>query len=341
MNDIIETQPDRTDLPLLVIPGVFADMIEPFKAALPMLHDIARVRMYTTHTYDLDEILQRVQDADAVISINVHIPDDMLRKLATHVRVLGFGGTGVANYVNLDLAAQLNMRICNIRHYGNDAVAEFAFALMLELTRHVGQLNEQVHKGDWNGLPSIDLAGKTLAIVGLGGIGKTVARIAQGFGMKVTTWDSGRHDADYYQQLNITPIADMSTLFSQANIISFHMPLNQDTRGMITAAELNAIRPGSILINTARAELIQEGALEQRLAQGDIAAGLDVFYTEPLPADSPLRSMKNVILTPHVAWRSDGANTQLAQQCIHGIASFFTGGDYNVVVNGSKGFVSF
>lgn len=331
---IIETQQERTDLPLVIVPAIYPDMLEAFQAVLPLFKDVARVRLYTDPV-DGDDFVRRAQGADALIVINVHIDDAMLHTLADHVHVLAFGGTGVASYVNLPLAGQLGVRICNIRHYGNAAVAEFAIALMLELARHAGELNEQVLGGGWEGASGIELEGKTLAIVGLGGIGQHVARICNAFGMTVTAWDSGRHDAQYYADLGVTPVADMRALFAGADVISLHMPLNDDTRGMITADELAAIRPGTLFVNTARAEIIEPGALVGRLAQGDVAAGLDVFDHEPLPLDSPLRTMRNVVLAPHVGWRTDGSNRNLTRQCAQAVISYFQGGDYNVVVDGA------
>lgn len=132
----------------------------------------------------------------------------------------------------------------------------------------------------------------------------------------------------------MAPVPTLTELFAGADVVSVHMPLTDETHGMITSEHLDAMRPGTIFINTARAEVIAPGALERRLARGDIPAGLDVFDTEPLPADSPLRSMPNLVLTPHVAWRSDGANRNLARQCVESIASYFTGGDYNAVTPG-------
>ncbi len=152
--------------------------------------------------------------------------------------------------------------------------------------------------------------------------------------MHVTAWDSGRGDPARFVTHNVAPVPTLTELFAGADVVSVHMPLTDETHGMITSEHLDAMRPGTIFINTARAEVIASGALEKRLARGDIPAGLDVFDTEPLPADSPLRSMPNLVLTPHVAWRSDGANRNLTRQCVESIASYFTGGDYNAVTPG-------
>lgn len=258
---LIETQQDRTDLPLVAIPSVFDDMIEPLREAFPLLDGIARVHMHTDHTFDTHEFVRRCAGAQAVIVINVHISDAMLTELASHVRVLAFGGTGVASYVNLDLATKLGVRICNVRHYGDAAVAEFAFALMLEITRRVGALDRQLRDGSWDGAPGLDLNGRTLAIVGLGGIGGTVARIANGFGMHVTAWDSGHGDPARFETHHVAPVPTLTELFAGADVVSVHMPLTDETHGMITSEHLDAMRPGTIFINTARAEVIAPCAL--------------------------------------------------------------------------------
>ncbi|PAU70156.1 2-hydroxyacid dehydrogenase [Bifidobacterium italicum] len=328
-----ESAAARPDLPLLAIPCVFEDMVAPLKAALPMLDGIARVRMFEDYTLDEDTFVERAQGAEAVIVIGVHISDDMLRRLAKTVRCLAFGGTGVASYVNFDLARELGVRICNVRHYGDAAVAEFTFALILELARRVGDLDRELRAGDWDGVSSVELAGKTLAIVGFGGIGQTVARIARGFGMDVTVWDSGRGPRERYTEHDVTPIADMKALFAGADVVSIHMPLVDGTRGMIGDAELDALRPGTMFVNTARAEIIAPGALVRRLERGDVPAALDVYYQEPLPTDSPLLAIDGLVLTPHVAWRSDGANRNLTRQCVEDITAYFTGGKKNVVVD--------
>lgn len=328
------TQPALApSLPLVAIPCIFEDMVVPLKAALPLLDGIAQVRMFEDYTLDEDTFVARAEGAEAVIVIGVHITDDMLRRLAKTVRCLAFGGTGVASYVNFDLARELGVRICNVRHYGDAAVAEFTFALILELARRVGDLDRELRAGDWSGTSSVELAGKTLAIVGFGGIGQTVARIAHGFGMNVTVWDSGRGPRERYTEHDVTPIADMRALFAGADVVSLHMPLVDGTRGMIGDAELDALRPGTMFVNTARAEIIAPGALVRRLERGDVPAALDVYYQEPLPMDSPLRAIDGLVLTPHVAWRSDGANRNLTKQCVEDVVSYFTGGKMNVVVD--------
>lgn len=328
---VLETQPERTDLPLVVMPDVVESMIDTFRANFSLLHNIARVRMYTQFTLDTDEILRRAADADALIVIGFHVSDDMLNQLSSHVRCFAFGGTGVASYINLATAQQLGIRVCNVVRYGDSAVAEHAFALILELAREVGRLNMQVHAGSWQGSDGIGLHGKTIALAGFGGIGQTMARIANGFGMHVLVWNS-HVDQQAARELGVTLVDDLGDLFAQGDIVSLHLPLNESTRGMIDARILDRLHAGTLFINTARSEIITPGALAQRLQRGNIRAGLDVFDCEPLPDDDPLRALSNVILTPHVAWRNDEACANLTRQVVESVASFFTGGTMNQVV---------
>lgn len=335
MTQILETQPERTDLPLTVMPCVVADMIELFKANFEVLRDVTRLRMYTDTTLDPDEIVRRCEGADAVIVIGVHIDDNLYTRLTHtqgHAKCFAFGGTGVASYIDLARARQDGVRVCNVRRYGDAAVAELAIALMMELARHVGELDTQVREGSWHGVFGTELAGKTLGLVGFGGIGQHVARIANGFGMRIQVWNSHVHADALAANPEIALVDGIDDLMVTSDIVSLHLPLTDETRGGITFENLNHLRPGSMLINTARAEIIAPGALERRLERGDLLAGLDVFDKEPLPQDSPLRSVPGVVLTPHVAWRADGAYASLTRQVMEAIVSFYEGGDFNVVV---------
>lgn len=331
-SNVIETQPDRTDLPLIVAPVIVESMIEPFAVNFPLLHDIARVRMYRDFTLDKNTIIERSAQADAVIVIGFHVTDDLLDALTVNgnVRCFAFGGTGVASYINLDTARRRGIRICNVRHYGDHAVAEHAWALILELARRVGELDAQVKAGGWSGVDGIGLHGKTLGLIGFGGIGQTMARIANGFGMTTLVWNSHVHE-DAARELGVSTVDDMGELFERADVVSLHLPLLPGTAGIITGKQLERLRPGTLFVNTARAEIIEPGALAKRLARGDVHAALDVFDKEPLPADDPLRKVKGIVFTPHVAWRDDEACINLTRQVIEAVASFFTGGDYNTV----------
>ena len=168
MDGVFETQPDRTDLPLVVMPVVIESMIGPFKQNFTMLENVARVRMYEDFTLDEDTIVERCKDADAVMVIGFHCADAILDRL--DAKCYAFGGTGVASYINLEKTKERGIRVCNVLHYGDHAVAEHAMALLMELTRHAGALDMQVKQGDWDGADGFELFGKRLGIIGLGGI---------------------------------------------------------------------------------------------------------------------------------------------------------------------------
>ena len=211
MDGVFETQPDRTDLPLVVMPVVIESMIGPFKRNFTMLENVARVRMYEDFTLDEDTIVERCKDADAVMVIGFHCADAILDRL--DAKCYAFGGTGVASYINLEKTKERGIRVCNVLHYGDHAVAEHAMALLMELTRHAGALDMQVKQGDWDGADGFELFGKKLGIIGLGGIGQTVAGIANAFGMKVSAWNS-HVPAQVFENLNVTPVEDMNELIS-------------------------------------------------------------------------------------------------------------------------------
>ena len=158
-------------------------------------------------------------------------------------------------------------------------MAEHTIALLMELARQVGKLDRQVKTGDWDGADGYELYGKKLGIIGLGGIGQTVARIAGALGMNVSAWNSHVPE-QVFADLNITPVNDMNELIAGSDVVSIHMPLLDSTKGIVTAENLEALKPGTMFINTARAEIIEPGALLARLQRGDIPAALDVFEHE-------------------------------------------------------------
>lgn len=346
MTTIYETQPERTDLPLVVMPAVLDAMLAPMKAQAARLKDKARVRIYEEFTSDDDVIAERLRGADGLFVGGYHIDDGLLRRIsggaasadggeAGHVRCIVFCGTGVASYVNLALARELGVTVCNAEHYGDASVAEHTFALMLELTRRVGELDRNVKSGNWawKGGDGTQLAGKRLGIIGLGGIGLAVARIARAFGMKVAAWRSpvGHRDFD---ALGIEPYDSIGDLMEACDVVSIHLPLIEGaggTQGLITAADLDRLRSGAMLVNTARAEVIEPGALLARLHRGDVLAALDVYDREPVRAGDPLCAIPGIVLTPHVGWRTDAAFEELTRQMVDDMIGFLQGRAVRVV----------
>ena len=220
-----------------------------------------------------------------------------------------FLGTGAASYMNVAELAQRGIRVHTIKGYGDTAVAEHAIALMLAACRDVARMGREIRAGVWSTREGVQLAGKVLGVIGLGGIGREVARIGRGLGMQVLAW-------------NRTPISGetlvaLDDLLTRADVISLHLALNDDTRGFLGPARVARMKPGAVLINTARGDLVDVTALIEGLRSGHIRhAGLDVFHAEPLRPDHPLAGMDNVTLTAHAGFRTLEASMTLLRRAI-------------------------
>ena len=222
-----------------------------------------------------------------------------------------FLGTGASSYMDVPALEGLGINVHTIKGYGDTAVAEHTIALMFACCRDLARMDRAVRAGVWEPLESMQLKGKTLGLIGLGGIGAEVARIARGIGMEVIGWNrSPRPDGG-------VTLVDLDELLAQADVISLHLALTDETRGLIDAGRLARMKPGVILVNTARGALVDEAALIEALKRGHIRhAGLDVFHAEPLKADHPLARMENVTLTAHAGFRTLEASETLMRRAI-------------------------
>jgi D-3-phosphoglycerate dehydrogenase len=220
-----------------------------------------------------------------------------------------FLGTGAASYMDVAELEQRGIRVHTIKGYGDTAVAEHAIALMLACCRDVARMDREIRSGVWATREGVQLSGRTLGVIGLGGIGREVARIGRGLGMQVMAW-------------NRTPcpgeaVVALDELLMRADVISVHLSLNDDTRGFLGPARVARMKPGVVLINTARGDLVDEAALIDALRSGHIRhAGLDVFHAEPLRPDHPLAAMDNVTLTAHAGFRTLEASMTLLRRAI-------------------------
>lgn len=222
-----------------------------------------------------------------------------------------FLGTGASSYMDVPALAQFGITVHTIKGYGDVAVAEHTAALMFAAARGLARMDRATRSGTWEPLEGMQLQGKTLGLIGLGGIGQEVARIARGIGMEVIAWNRTRR-ADAGVRL-----ADFDTVLAAADVISLHLSLNDETRGLIDAAKIARMKPGVIVINTARGALVDEAALIDALNRGHIRhAGLDVFHAEPLKPDHPLARMENVTLSSHAAFRTLEASETLIRRAI-------------------------
>jgi D-3-phosphoglycerate dehydrogenase len=219
-----------------------------------------------------------------------------------------FLGTGARSYMNPDELNELGMSVHLIKGYGDTAVAEAAIALMWAAARGIAQMDREMRAGNWLREDGMQLTGKTLGLIGFGGIASEVARIATGSGMKVIAW-------------NRTPkthagveFVELDTLLKQSHVVSLHLLLNDETRGFISRERIAQMKPGMIFVNTARAAIVDETAMIEALRSGHIRhVGLDVFNTEPLPGDHVLTTISNVTLSAHSAFRTPEASENLIQ----------------------------
>ncbi|MFY9989458.1 MAG: NAD(P)-dependent oxidoreductase [Rhodoplanes sp.] len=239
------------------------------------------------------------------------------------LRHVVFLGTGAASYMDIRALRELGVTVHTIKGYGDTAVAEHTMALIFACARDIARMDREVRAGTWQPAEGLQLAGKTLGIIGLGGIGREVARIAKGIGMKVIAWSrTPRPEADAAG----VSMVDLDTLLACADIVSLHLALNEETRGLLSAERLARIKPGAILVNTARGALVDEQALIAALASGRLRhAGLDVFHAEPLARDHPLARLENVTVTAHAAFRTAEASETLIRRAIDIVRSIIAG----------------
>jgi D-3-phosphoglycerate dehydrogenase / 2-oxoglutarate reductase len=228
------------------------------------------------------------------------------------LRHIVFLGTGAASYVDLAAAQEHGVAVHVIPGYGNRAVAEHTLALILACARQVATMDRAIRAGGFPSLPGMELGGKTLGLVGLGDIGREVARLGDALGMRVIAWTRSG-DA---RGAPVEPCA-LDDVFARADVVSLHVALTDATRGIVDARRLAAMKPGSLLINTARGAIVDEAALVEALRRGTpAAAGIDVFSDEPPPADHPLRALENVVLTGHAAFRTPEASQRLIERAL-------------------------
>ena len=222
------------------------------------------------------------------------------------LRHIVFCGTGASSYMDVAALAALGVTVHTFRGYGDTAVAEHTIALMFACARDIAVSDRKIRAGTWEPLEGIELFGKTLGIIGLGGIGREVARIGAGIGMKVIGWN---------RTVRTVPgvaMVDIDALLAASDVIALSLSLTEETRGFLNAGRIARIKPGAILVNTARGALVDEAALIAALESERIRhAGLDVFHAEPLKPDHPLARMDNVTLSPHAAFRTPEASMNL------------------------------
>lgn len=282
----------------------------------------------------LAQTVARCRDADIVITNKAVLNREMIQALPK-LRYIGVTATGY-NVVDVAAAKERDIVVTNVPGYSSPAVAQLVFALLLELTNHVGHHAQTVQDGRWQACPDfcywdhpvIELAGRTLGIIGYGDIGSSVARIAVAFGMKVL---ASKREWKTPPPEGVTP-ASIEEIFEKSDAISLHCPLTDATKHVVNAKSLATMKPGAFLINTGRGPLVDEEALAAALNEGRIAgAGLDVLSVEPPKDGNPLIGAKNCLITPHIGWASREARIRLIAQTAKNLQAFLDGKPLNTV----------
>jgi len=282
-----------------------------------------------------EQVVDRARGAAVALLNKTPLPADVLRQLPD-LRYIGVLATGY-NIVDLETAARQGIVVTNTPTYGTASVAQFVFALVLELCHNVGRHAEAVRLGEWTRSPDwcfwksplVELAGKTMGIVGLGRIGRAVGRIADAMGMRVMASDSNQADPPAWPGFRW---AGLEQLLAESDVVSLHAPLFPETRGMVNARTLALMKPSAFLINTSRGALVVDRDLADALDAGRISgAGLDVLSIEPPDECNPLLRARNCLVTPHIAWATREARSRLMELAVGNFEAYLAGTSRNVI----------
>jgi D-3-phosphoglycerate dehydrogenase / 2-oxoglutarate reductase len=287
--------------------GVFVDADESMSVIIEQLRrpDDPKVGIHLDPDIKPEQMPAILDGAEIAIIDHTALPTEIART-CTGLKHVVFLGTGARSYMNPEELAELGIAVHLIKGYGDTAVAESAIALMWASARVIAMMDREMRAGNWLREDGMQLTGKTLGLVGFGGIAAEVARIASGSGMKVIAWN---RSPKTYPGVTFT---DLDSVLATSDVVSIHLLLNDATRGMITREKIAKMKPGVVLINTARAAIVDEAAMIDALKSGHIRhAGLDVFNIEPLPADHELTKLPNVTLSAHSAFRTPEASENL------------------------------
>ncbi len=277
----------------------------------------------------------RIGDAEIVLTNKAPLSAETIRG-CPKLRYIGVLATGY-NIVDVAAAKSAGIVVTNIPTYGTDAVAQFAIALLLEVCHHVGHHAQSVRDGEWSRSPDwcywhhplIELAGKTMGVIGFGRIGQRTGGIARALGMRVLAYDEYPNPALEKEGFSY---ASLDRVLSESDVLSLHCPLTDKTRGMINRDSLSRMRDGAILINTSRGPLVDEAALAEALDAGKLrGAAVDVVSAEPIRPDNPLLRARNMLITPHIAWAPLESRVRLMDVAVENLRAFLAGSPRNTV----------
>ena len=298
------------------------------------LEELGGLTVYPRGTTDPEEVIRRIGDAEIVLCNKTPVGRVVFER-CPHMRLLCVIATGY-NVVDTQAAKDHGVPVCNVPAYGTEMVAQFAIGLLLEICHQIGHHNALVHQGAWTACPSfcfwdtpqMELAGKTMGIIGFGRIGRAVGRIAKALGMTVLATGSRRCP----EGEQIAEYVDLQTLLTRADVISLHCPLFPETEKLINRGTIAQMKDGAILINNSRGGLIDEQDVADALNCGKLrAAAVDVVSVEPIVGTNPLLTAKNCIITPHMSWAATEARARIVDITAANIRAYLAGTPQNVV----------
>ncbi len=300
------------------------------------LENLGECKIYDrTSLTNEDEIIQRIGDAEIIFTNKTPISKKVFNA-CDKIKYIGVLATGY-NVVDIETAKKKNIPVCNIPTYGTNAVAQFAIALLLEICHHIGHHNKAVHDGRWEknsdwcfwDYPLIELAGKTMGIIGYGRIGQTTGKLAHALGMKIIAFDTMRVVGS---KDSVAELVSLDELLKNSDVIALHCPLFPSTQGIICKENIAKMKDGVIILNNSRGGLVVEQDLRDALDSGKVfAAGLDVVSTEPIKGDNPLLGAKNCIITPHISWAPKESRERLMNIAVENLKNFLAENPVNVV----------
>jgi D-3-phosphoglycerate dehydrogenase len=313
----------------VVVPDDFPSILSG-TAALKRLERQAQVTVYTNKASTPEELVQRLQGAKVAVNIRAYSKfDEPLLKACPGLKMIAVLGVGTDN-VDLDAASRLGIQVTNTPGFSALSVAEHTLALMLAAARKIPEHEKELRAGRWTRLPMTQLHGKKVGIIGFGNIGRQLADLAKGIGMKVWAWTfnpSSRRAEEAGIQF-----VEFDQLLAQSDVIAVTIKASEKTRGLISRQALEKVKPSCILVNTARASIVDTAAMIEALRKGKLAAAaLDVYDQEPLPPDSPILSLPNVIISPHNAGMTPEAIERGNEMLVENIISFLQGRLINAV----------
>ena len=298
------------------------------------LEALGNLTVYPRGTNDPEEVIRRIGDAQIVLTNKTPVGRAVFER-CPGMKLLSVLATGY-NVVDTQAAKEHGIPVCNVPAYGTEMVAQFAIGLLLEVCHHVQLHNQSVHDGEWERCPNfcywkmpiMELAGKTMGIIGFGRIGRAVGRIAKALGMHVLATGSRKCD----EGLAIAEYVDLDTLLRESDVISLHCPLFPETEQLINQDTIAKMKDGVILINNSRGGLLNEQDVADALNCGKLrAAAVDVVTTEPILGTNPLLTAKNCIITPHISWAAVEARGRIVDITAENIRRFLAGNPQNVV----------